>query len=105
MSINNRKPVNAFGTEIGVSRRNFLKYTAAAGVGLCAAASPVMSMANSLSSRQYHNPIEKSSLGYTGARKDPFTGHYGLGNGYRSYNPAIMRFHSSDCFSFKSGSD
>jgi RHS repeat-associated protein len=40
------------------------------------------------------NPLEL--LGYTGERADPVTGHYLLGNGYRAYNPVLMRFNSPD---------
>lgn len=36
------------------------------------------------------------SLGFNGHRTDPLTGHYHLGAGYRSYNPALMRYHSPD---------
>jgi RHS repeat-associated protein len=35
-------------------------------------------------------------LGFNGERPDPVTGHYLLGNGYRAYNPALMRFNSPD---------
>lgn len=37
-----------------------------------------------------------SVLAYTGERVDPVTGGYHLGNGYRTYSPALMRFHSPD---------
>ena len=36
-----------------------------------------------------------SKLGYTGERRVPFTSFYLLGN-YRTYNPALLRFHSTD---------
>lgn len=35
-------------------------------------------------------------LGFNGEQPDPVTGHYVLGNGYRAYNPVLMRFNSSD---------
>lgn len=38
-------------------------------------------------------------LGFTGQPADPVTGHYLLGNGYRSYNPVLMRFNSPDSLS------
>lgn len=43
-------------------------------------------------------PLEGYSnlLGFNGERVDPFTGHYLLGNGYRSFNPVLMRFNSPD---------
>ena len=37
-----------------------------------------------------------SLLGFNGERPDPETGHYLLGNGYRAFNPALMRFNSPD---------
>ncbi|MCI3947825.1 RHS repeat-associated core domain-containing protein [Pseudomonas syringae] len=46
-----------------------------------------------------HHPAESgltSLLGFNGERCDPATGHYLLGNGYRAYNPVLMRFNSPD---------
>ncbi|MGX1171716.1 RHS repeat-associated core domain-containing protein [Pseudomonas sp. R151218B TE3479] len=37
-----------------------------------------------------------SMLGFNGERPDPVTGHYLLGNGYRAFNPLLMRFNSPD---------
>ncbi|WP_092146321.1 MULTISPECIES: RHS repeat-associated core domain-containing protein [unclassified Pseudomonas] len=37
-----------------------------------------------------------SLLGFNGERSDPMTGHYLLGNGYRAFNPVLMRFNSPD---------
>lgn len=36
---------------------------------------------------------------FTGERKDPISGHYHLGNGYRSYSPILMRFTCPDTMS------
>ncbi|CAI8839500.1 RHS repeat-associated core domain protein-containing protein [Pseudomonas sp. IT-P12] len=41
-----------------------------------------------------------SLLGFNGERPDPVTGLYLLGNGYRAFNPALMRFNSPDRDSF-----
>lgn len=38
-------------------------------------------------------------LGLNGERIDPITGVYHLGNGYRAYNPCLMRFHCPDSLS------
>lgn len=38
-------------------------------------------------------------IGFNGERPDPVTGHYMLGNGYRAFNPALMRFNSPDSWS------
>ena len=49
-----------------------------------------------------HRPVENgliSLLGFNGERADPVTGHYLLGNGYRAFNPVLMRFNSPDSWS------
>jgi RHS repeat-associated protein len=49
-----------------------------------------------------HRPTENgllSLLGFNGERSDPVTGHYLLGNGYRAFNPVLMRFNSPDSWS------
>ncbi|QXI38390.1 RHS repeat-associated core domain-containing protein [Pseudomonas xantholysinigenes] len=38
-------------------------------------------------------------LGFNGERLEPITGHYLLGNGYRAFNPTLMRFSSPDSLS------
>ena len=40
-----------------------------------------------------------SLLGFNGERPDPVTGGYLLGNGYRAFNPVLMRFNSPDSLS------
>ena len=40
-----------------------------------------------------------SLLGFNGERPEPVTGHYLLGNGYRAFNPVLMRFNSPDSLS------
>ena len=37
-----------------------------------------------------------SVLGFNGEQPDPASGHYLLGNGYRAYNPVLMRFNNPD---------
>jgi RHS repeat-associated protein len=49
-----------------------------------------------------HRPLENellNLLGFNGERPDPVTGWYLLGNGYRAYNPVLMRFNSPDSWS------
>jgi RHS repeat-associated protein len=49
-----------------------------------------------------HRPLGNgllSLLGFNGERPDPVTGHYLLGNGYRAFNPVLMRFNSPDSWS------
>ncbi|MNY11950.1 hypothetical protein D3C86_1450070 [compost metagenome] len=40
-----------------------------------------------------------SLLGFNGERSDPVTGQYLLGNGYRAFNPLLMRFNCPDSLS------
>lgn len=40
-----------------------------------------------------------SLLGFNGERPDPVTGYYLLGNGYRAFNPVMMRFNRPDSLS------
>ena len=49
-----------------------------------------------------HAPVQTgllSALGFNGERPDAMTGHYLLGQGYRAYNPVLMRFNSPDSWS------
>lgn len=39
------------------------------------------------------------SLAFNGEPRDLLTGHYHLGNGRRTFNPVLMRFHSADTLS------
>ena len=43
--------------------------------------------------------MKDSVLGFNGERLDPISGHYHLGNGYRAYNPVLMRFTCPDSWS------
>lgn len=46
-----------------------------------------------------HRSLERglpSLPGFNGEKPDPVTGHYLLGNGYRAFNPVLMRFNSPD---------
>jgi len=38
-------------------------------------------------------------LGFNGEQAEPVTGHYLLGNGYRAFNPVLMKFNSPDSLS------
>lgn len=40
-----------------------------------------------------------SVIGFNGERPEPVTGHYLLGQGYRAFNPVLMRFNSPDSWS------
>jgi len=41
----------------------------------------------------------ETNLGFNGALREAHLGWYLLGNGYRAYNPILMRFHSPDSWS------
>ncbi|AUH51448.1 hypothetical protein CXB49_11780 [Chromobacterium sp. ATCC 53434] len=43
--------------------------------------------------------MDNSVLGWNGERLDPVSGATHLGNGYRAYSPALMRFHCPDSLS------
>ncbi|MDH0647091.1 RHS repeat-associated core domain-containing protein [Pseudomonas sp. GD03858] len=43
--------------------------------------------------------IDDSLLGFNGERQEPVIGHYLLGQGFRLYNPVLMRFNSPDNWS------
>jgi len=61
------------------------------------------STSRSISHTPYgHRPLASgllSLLGFNGERPDPVTGRYLLGNGYRAFNPVLMRFNSPDSWS------
>lgn len=46
----------------------------------------------------YRQPADdhRQLPGFNRERPDPVTGHYLLGNGYRAFNPVLMRFNSPD---------
>lgn len=46
-----------------------------------------------------HVPVGGRLLAFAGQPVDPLTGCYHLGNGWRSYNPVVMRFQSPDSLS------
>ncbi|MDQ1886276.1 RHS repeat-associated core domain-containing protein [Aeromonas salmonicida] len=43
--------------------------------------------------------LQGNCLAFNGERRDPVTGLYHLGQGYRAYNPRLMRFHVADSLS------
>lgn len=47
-------------------------------------------------SAPHDDPGPHAGKGYNGERRDPVTGTSHLGNGYRAYNPVLMRFHCPD---------
>ena len=62
------------------------------------------SIAYSAYGQQSAQPDVGTSLGFNGARREKHIGWYLLGNGYRAYNPTLMRFHSPDSWSpFRGG--
>jgi len=49
----------------------------------------------------HQSTIDERSIasGFNGERRDPLSGHYLLGNGYRVFNTVLMRFQTSDSLS------
>lgn len=45
------------------------------------------------------NPVDSLYTGFSGEIRDQLTGCYHLGQGYRTFNPVLMRFHSPDAIS------
>lgn len=89
-------------TMFSQDRRRFIKQssmvtagTAFVGMAPTIARSSLLRSSSSLA----NSPIALNPLGFNGQRKDPVTGGYHLGNGYRMYNPRIMRFNSADSMS------
>lgn len=81
------------------SRRSFIKHSLiTSGVATIGTWGSVNAMAGVLT-LPTDNPIINNPLGFNGERKDVVTGCYHLGNGYRMYNPRLMRFHASDSLS------
>ncbi|NWL19728.1 RHS repeat-associated core domain-containing protein [Pseudomonas umsongensis] len=58
--------------------------------------SPSVPIAYSPYGRRSDEVALLSLLGFNGERADPITSYYILGNGYRAFNPVLMRFNSSD---------
>ncbi|WP_116800465.1 RHS repeat-associated core domain-containing protein [Pseudomonas syringae] len=73
---------------IGSDQQHSVLHTVSAGLPAAIAYTPY-------GHRQALNPLP----GFNGERPDPLTGHYLLGNGYRAYNPVLMRFNSPDSLS------
>ncbi|WP_240207694.1 RHS repeat-associated core domain-containing protein [Vibrio sp. CyArs1] len=86
--------------DINASRRRFLKHSSMAVAASPLALSPTLSAASQVMQPGLSSsPLAVNPLGFNGERKDPATGLYHLGNGYRAYNPRLMRFHAMDSMS------
>ncbi|SCZ47027.1 RHS repeat-associated core domain-containing protein [Pseudomonas sp. NFACC48-1] len=59
----------------------------------------IKAIAYSAYGHRMDDPTMSSPLGYNGERRETQTGWYMLGNGYRVFNPLLMRFHSPDSLS------
>ncbi|MGC9494317.1 RHS repeat-associated core domain-containing protein, partial [Vibrio genomosp. F10] len=80
------------------SRRQFLKFSGAVSVG-AASNLAIPKLALGSPSNSSCCTIKNNPLGFNGQRRDPVTGCYPLGNGYRLYNPRLMRFNAHDSLS------
>lgn len=80
-----------------LARRRFIKQTAM--VGAAVGMLPLMGKSFGSSSFTGRHILTSNPIGFNGERRDPVTGCYHLGNGYRMYNPRLMRFHAADSMS------
>ncbi|MFH0271671.1 RHS repeat-associated core domain-containing protein [Vibrio jasicida] len=94
-----RKPFtthSVLDTGFDKSRRRFLKYTGASSV-LAASSHSLASSSSLLENRvAMGRSLLPSTIRFNGERKDPVTGMYLLGNGYRAYSPSMARFNAPD---------
>ncbi|NOI26757.1 RHS repeat-associated core domain-containing protein [Vibrio mediterranei] len=75
------------------------KFLGQAGAVTATTLLPVPGIAQSASPSLKASPLIANPNGFNGERKDPVTGCYHLGIGYRMYNPRLMRFHAADSMS------
>lgn len=102
--MNNNTPFVPFSTAgkmaINKSRRTFLKQSSMTAAAMCLAPSGIAAAsAVSTAEQNAFNRLSANSIGFNGQRQDPVNGLYHLGNGYRVYNPGLMRFHAADSMS------
>lgn len=77
------------------SRRRFLKSTAVASVATLPL-TPTRGLAREIINHATPTSLLDNTIRFNGERRDPVTGAYYLGNGYRMYNPRLMRFQAVD---------
>lgn len=70
--------------------------TDAANSVLVASSDPLTQVAYSPYGQRDSAALPTGLPGFNGEQPDPLTGHYLLGNGYRAFNPVLMRFNSPD---------
>ncbi len=80
------------------SRREFLKKTVGLGVGFASGLGVPISAFSATNNANQQSLLVNRVL-FNGERRDPVIHHYHLGNGYRNYNPGLMRFHAMDSMS------
>ncbi|MGF1831092.1 hypothetical protein L4D04_18290 [Photobacterium angustum] len=77
------------------SRRRFLKSTTVASVASLSL-TPTRGLAREIINHTTPTSLLDNTIRFNGERRDPVTGTYYLGNGYRMYNPRLMRFQAVD---------
>lgn len=86
-----------------LARRHFLKKSSLLSSTLIIP-TPVLSHALTKTTIDSTHTLSSIPLGFNGERRDPVTGCYHLGNGYRMYSPSLMRFQAVDtCSPFGKG--
>ncbi|MCC4801174.1 RHS repeat-associated core domain-containing protein, partial [Enterovibrio norvegicus] len=98
----NKKNITIIGDKAsGISRRTFLSSSIFVGI-LTSMPSISKKVFAGQEGQAFTNKLilfTQESSGFNGAVLDPISKQYQLGNGYRSYNAALMRFHSMDSLS------
>ncbi|MEW5250792.1 RHS repeat-associated core domain-containing protein [Microbulbifer sp. 2201CG32-9] len=94
-------PFNSAGkTAVNKSRRTFLKQSSIAAATTSLASLGIATSRPARATEQSgFNRLSTNSMGFNGHRQDPVSGLYHLGNGYRVYNPGLIRFHAADSMS------
>ncbi|EGR2120137.1 RHS repeat-associated core domain-containing protein [Vibrio cholerae] len=84
-----------------ISRRSFLSKSISASLAVAYACSSlsVFAKAFQFDEQDLITLFRHEFTGFNGETLDPISGNYLLGNGYRAYNPTLMRFMSQDTLS------
>ena len=86
-----------------LARRHFLKKSSLLSSTLIIP-TPVSSHTLTKTTIDSTHTLSSIPLGFNGEPRDPVTGCYHLGNGYRMYSPSLMRFQAVDtCSPFGKG--
>lgn len=83
-------------TTINQSRRNFCLKFSVVSTSLAFLSMPIYAQKIEKIFQEQQNIIQSLHKTFNGERPDPVNHCYHLGQGHRTYNPILMRFHSPD---------